>query len=64
MNPFYFFKTRKEKPEESKTDVGDKPSTKTVSSDLGSQIDEGSKTDIGDEPSTETVSCDFESQID
>jgi len=64
MNPFYFFKTRKEKPEESKTDVGDKPSTKTVSSDLGSQIDEGSKTDSGDEPSTKTASCDLESQID
>merc|ERR1719357_670056 len=41
MNPIYFFKMRKEKPEESKTDIGDKHSTKTVSCDFGSQTDEG-----------------------
>jgi len=59
-----FFKMRKEKPEDFKTDIGDKHFTKTVSSDLGSQIEEGFKTDIGDKPYTKTVSCDFGSQTD
>jgi len=64
MNPINFFKMIKEKTEECKSDIGKKHSTKTVNSDLGSQIEEGSKTDIGDKPSTKIVSCEFGSQID